>query len=263
MRKELKRAFTSPLFILSTAVFFLCLQGFAVPSYINDVTLEPLEYRQSALALTLGGIFFGGAILLLPFCAAMAHATSQVDDLRSSMMHWCTLRGSVVKYAFNKMVSCFSASAASAGVAFILHAALWHILALPYDSVTYPSHEIGFWNESFFYAWSTVQNGLPIILEIAGGLALTAGIWSIVALATAVWIPDKLLTVIIPASLCKLWSANLTFYLFGFRLPSPDTVFNDAQTLQGDLECLLAYGILLVLAVLLYYHGLKRRACHG
>ena len=263
MRKELKRAFTSPLFILSTTVFFLCLQGFAVPSYINDVMLEPLEYRQSALALTLGGIFFGGAILLLPFCAAMAHATSQVDDLRSSMMHWCTLRGSVVKYAFNKMVACFSASAASAGVAFILHAALWHILALPYDPVIYPSHEIGFWNESFFYAWSTVQNGLPIILEIAGGLALTAGIWSIVALATAVWIPDKLLNVIIPASLCKLWSANLTFYLFGFRLPSPDTIFNDAQTLQGDLECLLAYGILLVLAVLLYYHGLKRRACHG
>lgn len=262
MRTEIKRAFTGPLFFLSMIILFLCLQGFAVPSYISDLVNELLEYRASALTLILGGVYFGGVILLLPFCAAMAHATSQVDDMRSSMLYWIALRSGVVKYALNKMIACFMASAVSAGAAFAFHAAMWHILALPYDPIAFPSHEIGFWSESFFAEWSTIQHGLPIIIEMTIGLAFSAGIWSVVALATAVWMPDKLLTVVVPACVYKLWNANLTYYLFGFRLPSPDTIFNDAQTMQHNLECLLAYGILLVLAALIYFRGIKRRLCH-
>lgn len=263
MRKEIKRAFTEPLFFLSMIILFLCLQGFALPSYISDVVNEPLEYRASALTLILGGVFFGGVIMLLPFCAAMAYATSQVDDIRSSMLHWSTLRGGVAKYALNKIVACFMASAVSAGAAFAFHAAMWHILALPYDPIAFPSHEIGFWSESFFAEWSNIQHGLPIIIEMTIGIAFASGAWSVVALATAVWMPDKLLTVVIPACVYKLWNANLTFYLFGFTLPSPDTIFNDAQSIQRNLECLLAYGILLVLATLIYYFGLKRRVCNA
>lgn len=263
MRKELKRAFSSPLFFLSAIVFFLCLQGYALPSFIQGCVYERLENRESALALSLGGFFFGGVILLLPFCAPMAHAVSQVDDLRSGMMQWCVLRSSVCKYVRNKMVSCFLASAVSMGGAFALHAILWNLLAVPYDPVMYPVHEIGFWEESFFSSWATIVHGLPIYIEICLGLAFSAGIWSVTALAAAVWVPDKLLVVTIPACVYHLWSGQLAYHLFGFKLPSPSTLFNDAQTVSSVLQALAAYGVLLALSTAVYYAGLKRRACHA
>lgn len=263
MKNEIKRAFTSPLFFLSMAVFFLCLQGFALPNFIHGNIMEPIEYRESALALTLGGIFFGGVLLLLPFCAPMAYATSQVDELRSSMMQWGILRGGVAKYALNKMVACFLASAASAGIAFAVHAVMWNLLAVPYDPVNFPVHEIGFYEESFFLKWSTISHGLPIFIEVCVGLAFSAGIWSIVALATSVWVPDKLLVVTIPACIYKLWGSALSFYIFGVWLPSPDTLFNDAQTIPTITSALIAYGIVLAISILAYYFGLKRRACHA
>lgn len=262
MKKEMRRAFSSPLFFLTMIVFMLCLQGFALPTFIQSI-FEPVEYRQSAMVLSLGGIFFGGVILLLPFCAPMAHAASQVDDLRSGMMQWCVLRSSVGRYARSKMVSCFLASAVSMGGAFALHAILWNLLAVPYDPVSYPVHEIGFWEESFFRSWSTIIHGLPIYAEICLGLAFSAGIWSITALAAAVWVPDKLLVVTIPACVYKFWSSKLTYHLFGVRLPSPDTLFNDAQTVSSVLQALAAYSVLLVLSGVVYYVGLKRRACHA
>lgn len=263
MRREIRRGFTSPWFFLSTIVFFLCLQGFALPNYIYGCINEPLEYRESALALTLGGIFFGGVLLLLPFCAPMAHAVSQVDDLRSGMMQWSVLRGGIMRYALGKMTASFLAACISAFLAFALHALLWNVLAAPYDPIIFPNHEIGFWKESFFFEWSTILNGLPIILDVCLGLGFTAGVWAIVALATAMWVPDKLLAVTIPACIYKLWGSGLSYYLFGVHFPGPATLFNDSQTLTRVLEALAAYGVLLVASGIIYYAGLKRRACHA
>ena len=262
MKNELKRSIASPLFFLSMTVFFLCLQGFALPNYIHGCLIEPLEYRESALALTLGGIFFGGVLLLLPFCAPMTYATVQVDELRSSMMQWSVLRGGIFRYAINKITVSFLASAVSIGVAFSIHAALWHVLAVPYDPTVYPVHEIGFWDQSYFLEWSTIHHGVPIIINICLGLAFSAGVWSVVALATAVWIPDKLLVVTIPACIYKLWGSALSYYIFGVWLPSPDTLFNDAQTISSVKGALIAYGVLLTISILCYYFGLRRRACH-
>ena len=263
MRKEIRRAFTSPLFFLSVVVFFVCLQGYAVPAHVAGVLTEPIEYRQNAMMLTLGGIFFGGVILLLPFCAPMAHAVSQVDDIRSSMLQWAVLRSSVRAFARGKIVSCFLAAAASAGIAFAAHTALWHLLALPYDPALYPEHEIGFWTESFFSQWSTIHHGLPIFAEIWVGLMFSAGIWAVVALAAAVWVPDKMLVMTIPACIYKFWSSRLFYHLFRVSLPSPDTLFNDAQTVPHILAALAGYAAVLAVSIALYYAGLKRRTCYA
>lgn len=266
MKSDLKRAFTSSGFFFSILVFLLCLQGYSLPVYCNQWCGEwsaPIELRASAFELTIGSIFFGGAILLLPFCAAISYSSIQADDVRSSLLNWSLLRSSVRSYGFHKITSAFLSGAAMAGIAFGIHAFIWHILALPYHPAVYPNHEIGFWSESFFNEWSNIYHALPIVLEIMLGMALTAGIWSVVAATVAIWIPDKLLIVIVPVCIYKLWSANLTYYLFGFRLPSPDTLFNDAQTVRGDLECLLAYGVFFILVVIVYLLGLKRRACHA
>lgn len=263
MNRELKRAFSTRLFFLSAAVFFLCLQGFALPNFIYGCMHEPLEYRESSLALTLGGIFFGGVLLLLPFCAPMTYATSQVDDIQSSMLRWSVLRGGLRKYAQYRIASGFCASAVAIGVAFTLHSIIWNICAQPYDPIKYPVHEIGFWTESFFFEWSTIHHGLPIYIEVCIGLAFSAGVWSVVALATAVWVPDKLLVVTIPACIYKLWGSGFIYYAFGVWPPSPDSLFNDAQTTESAVGTVTVYILLLSLSIIVYYAGLKRRACNA
>ena len=263
MRKELKRAFTSPMFFLSTLVFFLTLQGYALPVYLNNLANEPLELRESALTLSLGGIFFGGAILLQPFCSPTTHAISQVDDLRSGIMRWSVLRGSVGSYTARKAFVSFLAAAAAIGGAFAIHFLLWNLLALPYDPIAYPNHEVPFMEDTLFFAWVSVAHALPIYLHITLGLALSAGVWSIVALAAAVWVPDKLLAVTIPACIYQLWSGSLSFHLTGVRLISPATLFNDGQTPERVKQALIAYGALLAISLIVYYAGIRRRACYA
>lgn len=263
MRKEIQRAFGSPLFLLSVLMFFLTLQGYAIPAHLHGVAYEPLKYRPDALSLSLGGIFFGGVILLMPFCAPMAHSVSQVDDLRSGILQWSVLRSSVRKYVIRKSLSTFLTSAAALGGAFAIHALMWNLLALPYDPVNYPAHEIAFWEHSLFLEWSAIHHALPIYIHITFGIALSAGVWGVTALASAVWIPDKLLAVTIPACIYKLWGGNLAYFLFDVWLESPDTLFNDAQTTQTIMRGLTSYGILLALSLAVYYYGVKRRACNA
>lgn len=262
MKGEVRRAFSSPLFFLSMGIFFLTLQGYALPSFLSSLA-ESIEYRESALSLSLGGIFFGGAILLQPFCSPMAHAVSQVDDLRSGIMQWSVLRSSVGKHVFRKTLSSFLAAAIAIGGAFALHALIWNLIALPYNPSLYPEHRVYFSEESLFYSWARIAYAWPIYLDISLGLAFTAGVWSIVALAAAVWVPDKLLAVTIPACIYHLWSGSLTYYLFGFRPISPSTLFNDWQTPARIQEALIAYGVLLAVSLCVYYAGVKRRACYA
>ena len=263
MKKELRRAFTSSMFFLSSFVFFLTLQGYALPTFINNLISEPLEIRESALTLTLGSIFFGGAILLQPFCSPMTHAISQVDDLRSGIMRWSVLRSSVGSYVTRKALASFWAAAAAIGGAFAVHVIVWNLLALPYDPIAYPNHEVPFREDTLFFAWAPLAHALPIYLHIMLGLAFSAGVWSITALASAVWVPDKLLAVTIPACIYQLWSGGLSYYLFGVRLISPSTLFNDWQTPERVKQALIAYGVLLVISLAVYYAGVKRRACYA
>lgn len=263
MKSELKRGFSSPEFWRMILVLFLCFQGYAVPSYISDCINESIELRQSALSLTLGGVFFGGLILLLPFCSAMVYAGNQVDDIRSDFFYFSILRSSIKRYAVDKLITAFVCGFLAAVCAFLLHAALWHILSLPYDPIRYPKHEIGFWKDSFFYSWQYVHNGWPIVLCIALGMGIAAGVWSVVSLAVAVWIPDKMLVSIIPACLFKLWNMQISLYLVNIRFPGLDTIFNDAQTINEDLSCLLAYGIIFVIAATIYYIGVRRRGLYA
>lgn len=266
MRGELKRAFSSAGFWAAMIVMFLCLQGFALPVHLGQTfgpRAESVANRQSALALTLGGIFFGGVIMLLPFCASIAYAGNQVDDIRSDFMPWCLLRSSVKKYAARKVIAAFLSAFTAFFVAFIVHAVLWHFVGIPYDPIQYPHQEIPFWPESYFSIWANIGYGWPIILDIAIGMAFSAGCWSVAALAVSIWIPDKLLVCIIPACIERLWRTHLLYYLFGIWLPTPDTLFNDAQTVAGNMQCIIVYAVMSAIAVLVYYVGLKRRAQHA
>lgn len=264
MKEEFKRMLFSPAFWLAFGVLFLSLQGYAIPMYVSQCSYQlPMDMRDSALHFSLGGIFFGGMQLIVPFCAALSCTTVQVEDIRSGTLAWSLIRSSKRRYILRKNVCAFLAGALSVGGAFLTHVLLWHMLALPYDPIRYPNQEIGFWEESFFYQWATIRHAAPILIEITLGMALSSGIWAVFSMAVAIWLPDQILMLAIPASVYKLWSGNLSYYLFEFRLPTPDTLFNDAQTVHGDLQCLLCYLVLLLISLALYRQGLKRRIEHA
>lgn len=259
LKEELKRAFTSPFFFLSFGVMFVCLLGYSIPGWFFAGDLE-LEWKESALQLSVGGIFFGGMMLLMPFCAAVSHAVSQVDEIATSMLRWRVLRGSVRKYAYVKIVACALSAACSIALAFALHAVVWNIIALPVDPSRYPGHEIGFADWCLYNQWYKICYGLPMYVEMTLGIAFSAAAWAVVALAAAVWIPDRLLVITVPSCIYHIWQVQLPYYFFKVYVPDPATLYNDALTLQSALECILAYAVVLALSIALYYAGLERRA---
>lgn len=262
MKEELKRAFHSPYFLFSFVLMFLCFSGYSFPGWFCADEVTP-DYRESALQLSIGSIFFGSVMMFMPFCASVSHAVSQVEELHSGVMRWRVLRSSVNRYACMKMAASALSAACSTALAFVLHAVIWNIIAIPVDPIHYPAHEIGFSDTCVFAKWYLICYGLPVYIEMALGIAFSAAIWAIVALAVAVWIPDRLLTVSVPACIYYIWHLQLPYYLFGVRVPHPGTLYNDMLTLESAVECIVAYAIVFAISLLVYWAGLRRRACHA
>ena len=145
MSEEIKSIFKSRNYWMAFAISFLTLLGYSLSSWLNAISVgESMEYRESALGLSVGGIFFGGFMLLFPFCASVAHATSQVDELRSGMACWRVMRGSVARYVGVKAAASMLAAALATTSAFALHAVIWNGIALPSDPAAYAVHTIYF-----------------------------------------------------------------------------------------------------------------------
>ena len=81
---------------------------------------------------------------VFPFCASVAHATSQVDELRSGMARWRVMRSSVARYVSVKAAASMLAAALATTSAFALHAVIWNGIALPCDPAAYAVHTIYF-----------------------------------------------------------------------------------------------------------------------
>lgn len=98
MKEELKSAFFSKRFLLAFGLMLSCFLGYSLPTWIFSADWGD-EFREGALQLSVGGIFFGGSMLLLPFCAGVTYAISQVDEVRTSFLEWKAIRCSTQTYA--------------------------------------------------------------------------------------------------------------------------------------------------------------------
>ena len=264
MLEEIKSTFKSRTYWMAFAVSFLTLLGYSLSSRVNEISVnESMEYRESALGLSVGGIFFGGFMLLFPFCASIAHATSQVDELRSGMARWRAMRGSVARYVSVKTAASMLAAALATTSAFALHAAIWNCVALPCDPATYPAHTIYFADDCVFLNLYTVAHGLPMYLAIAAGMAFSAAVWAVVALAAAAWSPDKLLSFTIPSFLYYLWAADAPDWFLGLKIPHPASLFNDGLSAASLKTTLIVYGVLFAISLAAYYAGCERRLRHA
>lgn len=260
MKEEIKSVFRSRAMWFAFAFMFVTLLGYSACCWIGYIDLgEPVEYRESALQLAIGGVFFGGFMLMLPFTTALCHAVTQVDELRSGMLRWRAMRSSPGKVMRAKATAAALAAAFSCTAAFVLHALIWYFIAEPVDIEAYPNHVIYFSQKCVFSAWYTVADGLPVYVEMALGIAVTAAVWAVVGLAVAVWIPDKLMVMTVPVCLYFLWREQFQYYFTGVLVPEPATLFNDGLSLQSGAQALAMYAALLAAALALYYVGLKRR----
>ena len=258
MKEELKSAFFSKRFLLAFGLMLSCFLGYSLPTWIFSADWGD-EFREGALQLSVGGIFFGGSMLLLPFCAGVTYAISQVDEVRTSFLEWKAIRCSTQTYARNKIIATMLSAAAATGLAFALHALVWNFIAYPYDLVAHPYQEIPFSAKCIYSQWTDIFYAFPIYAWMTFGIALCAAVWSVTALAVSVWVPDKLLTIIVPVCIYYLWSCRIFYHLFGISTPHPGALYDDALTVERVWQSLLMYAILLVISIFVYVKGLKRR----
>lgn len=260
MRQEFERACKSPQSWASWLVCVFTLMGYSLSYWVGTIIVgEYIEYRESALHLSIGGIFFGGFMLLFPFCSSLAHSTSQVDDLCSGFMQWQTLRGSVWKYVRTKAGVSMAVAAITTASAFVIHAILWNLIALPIDPATYTNHFIYFNEKCIFHEVYALHHGLYVYIEMTIAIAFCASVWAVVGLAIAVWVPDKLLTVAIPSFLYYLWGADFVYYFVGIKIPHPATLFNDGLTVEEAIMSIVIYVTVFILALMGFYIGCERR----
>lgn len=263
MREELKTAFRARAFWVSFGTFFAVLLGYSLASWMGSVSAgEYIEYRESALHMALGGVYFGGFPLMFPLCVAFCYATGQVDEMRSGMMQWRAFRSSVGAYVRRKAGAGMIVAASAACMAFVLHAILWYNIALPVEPETYPNHTIYFSERFIYHDIYALGHGLPLYVGTTLGIGLTAAVWLVIALAVSVWIPDKMLVVAVPAALFYIWNADIVFYVFGVRLPSPSSLFNDGLSVQRAVVAGAMNAAALALSVGVFHLGCRRRCLH-
>ena len=261
MREELKRALLGKGFLFSFLAMFVCIWMRILPDWL--VSADWGEYRPDALHLVVGSIFFGGIMLILPFCATLTHAVSNVDEIQTSFIYWKALRSPLQRIARQKLISTALSGGLCVMLPFVLNIVIWNIVAVPIDPIAYPQHEQIFYEGVLYNDWYGVMHGLPMYTSMSLGIFLNGALWALVGLAVSVWLPDKLLVMTMPIGIYFLWMRDLPNRLFGVTIPHPSDLFNDGLTMEVLVQALIATGVSLLLAIAVYYTGLKRRVQHG
>lgn len=260
MRTEIRRGLFSANSLLAGSIILLSLLGYSIPMWGISAG-STLEYRASALEQSIGGIFFGGIILLFPLCAALPYAISQVDDIHSGFIFLQSIRTKVWRYACRKSFCSMIAGGLCIAGPFLLHCLLWNCIALPYMPSAYPDQEIIF--RGLYNDWSRIAYALPMYIWIALGLFLCGALWALLALASAIWIPDKLVAVMLPIGICYFWTYGLFSHWLGMPLPTPSGLYNDGLSWQRLFQSLGMNSLLGIVTFLLYFAGLQRGLRHG
>jgi len=263
MRQELRSAFGNARFWIAFAVMLLCFLGFSLPTWIARAGHGDRLYM-SAFDQSFTTIFFGGAILLLPFIAILPHALSQVDEIRTGFLFVKAFRITTRKYAVIKISAVALSSAAAIGGASLLHSTLWNIVAGVYDPIARPFTEVVFAEGTVYHTLKDHPYAWTAYVHAAIGFALSGALWSVIGLAISVWIPDTLLTVTVPAMLYFIWRDSFLFFMYRrIPFPSMSALYNDGQYWWMYWQALIVHAILFAAAAGVYYAGLKRRLRHA
>lgn len=270
MREEMKRAFGGSRFWVSVLVLLAGMLSLTLPEWsLIEWTDEPemnaviRVETMSSLQYALYPIYFGGFILLFPFCACFPYAAESVKEIQTGYLWWMAQRTSLKRYARRKMTVAAVSGACACALPFLLHALLWWFVAAPCDPENHFEQILTFCDGCFYNEWYKIAYGLPMYISHTLGIAFTSAVWSIMALAVSVWLPDLLLTMIVPSGIFYLWMRGLPNQLTGLELSGPVALYNDALTPSMMVNCIIIYLGLLIASAAIYWAGLRRYAQRG
>lgn len=261
MWNEIKYAFKRPQIYIGMIGFLACLLCTSLPIWIERLAQGDRDYM-SAMSQSFIPIFFGGSILVLPFCAAIAYATAQADEIKSGFILPRAIRGALNQYVFTKVCAAAVAGAFALGMACLLHIVIWHIIAGSYNVDARPGVEVMFVEGTIYDSLIRFPYAWPAYIHVTIGLGLTGAVWSIVALWVASSMPDTQLVVTIPVVLYYLLKSHVTVYLFGFELPDFTGLYNDGVLWSQYGGILLFHLLIATLAVWGYRCNIRRRIRH-
>lgn len=258
MRQELRLVFNKRL-IGAITIMLITFSGYSAIEwmfvYHLDVSIRPASIQQ-----VLGGIFFGGVMIMMPLCAALPASIMQVEELNSAFTDLRVMRLSMKEYIRNKFVAAFVSGAAVMGIAFCIHTIIWNVVATPNDIAVNDYLAIPFSEDCIYYAWQGVFYSLPIYLWMDIMMAFCGGMWAMVGITTALYLKDKLLSLAVPFCIYYLWHFGMPKKMFGIQgFPHPADLYNDALTLDVVYKSLLTYAGLGFICLLLYAIKLERR----
>lgn len=257
LKQELKRTFSQKNLYISLAAFLFCLSGSSAQIWFVRAPTD--AFLMSAMDLCFTPVFFGGTILLVPFCAAIACSQSQVEEINSGNIQFRILRCGYLRYSGGKLLSAVLAGFAALGGAFAVHTLLWHLVAGPYDIVSRPDVEVSFAEGTVYYDFIQQPWAYGAYLHAIFGFGLTGALWAVISMLCAVLLADTMLSVSIPVVLYYLWKSNFTRYLFGFSLPDFTGLYNDGVLWNEYWQNLAVHLALLAVFAAMYFTALKRR----
>lgn len=244
--------------LLAFSIMFIAYFGMAMPEWVISADWGS-EFRPSALEQSLMGIFFGGIMLLTPLCASVTSGVLQCDEVHSSILDWKLLRSSVKKYSARQLTYSFFRGGICIAGAFAVNAILWNLIALPCDIVKHPYHELPFADDCLYSTWYSVNGGLLVYLWIIAGMFISGGTWALVSMAISVWMPEKLMSIVIPSCIYYLLSMSIFRHLFGWNIPHPSDFYNDTVNWYIAGRSLLEHIIIAAISIAAYVGGIRRR----
>lgn len=257
MHVNLRNMFKRPQLYISMAAFLLCLLCSSLPIWIARVSQGDQELI-SAMDLSFIPVFFGGGILLVPFCAAMAYSSEQVIEIQTGFIKESVIRSSVKQYVGEKATLAGLSGAFALGGACFLHIIFWHIFAGSYNTTLRPDIEVNFAENTLYALLIQTPLGIAAYLHAVVGFAITGAFWSIVGLWIAAVMSDTQLVITIPVVIYYVWKSNFMSYLFGFELPDFTGFYNDGITKESYLVTLLFHTVLLLFVIWDYKRRIRR-----
>lgn len=262
IRQELGRIFRQSNLYIALAAFLLCLSGASAQMWIIR-SAEGDAALMSAMQLCFTPVFFGGSILLVPFCAAISCSQAQVDEITGGNIRFRVLRCGFLRYSSGKLLSAMIAGFVALGGAFAIHALIWHIVAGPYDPIGRPDVMVDFYEGTIYHTYIQKPWAYGAYLHATIGFGITGALWAVISMLCAVLMADTVLATTMPVVLYYLWKSNFTRYMFGFSLPDFTGLYNDGVLWNEYWETLLIHLGLLIITAAAYVFVLKRRVRNG
>ena len=257
-KQELKRIFRSGNLYIALSAFLICLSASSAQIWFVYSSSEDVSLL-SAMYLCFIPVFFGGTILLVPFCAAISCSQAQADEMTSGNVRFRVLRCGFFRYSAGKMCAGMLAGFVSLGGAFAIHTLIWHLAAGPYDPVNRPDTVLQLVEGTVYQYYLQQPWAYGAYLPAILGFGITGALWAAVSLLCAVLMMDAVLAAVLPVLLYYLWKTNFTAYLFGFSLPDFTGLYNDGVFWPDYWQALIAHFLLLVIVWIAYGIVLKRR----